>query len=317
MQKNSLIYFGYLIAFLSVLTNSSVYILSKLAFKEISLIVFGFYWFGFGLIWNLLNVSGAAIRKRLKPITIRDLRVLIIIVIVESVATYFFFVSLLKTPNPGVVAFLGSLSPVFVTILAVTLLGERFNTIEIVGILLSLGGAMLITGDGIESVSSVFINGNGQMIVSAVFYAIATILIKKNILKIDISIVTLNRSLVLFIVSLIVILFQKTSIQISPFTFRVLLAGSVLGPFLTIYFLYSSLRYIGASNTAVVSSARNVFVLLAAWMVFGTLPLRLQLVGGAISISGIVLLSIARSKLSWIQRLNEIGARSVKRQWFK
>ncbi|MDO9512722.1 MAG: DMT family transporter [Bacteroidales bacterium] len=306
MQKINPLYFGYIIAFMSVLTNSSVYILSKLAFREVDLLIFGFYWFGFGLIWNMMNVSGAAFRKRLKPMNKSNFTILTIIVVLESIATYFFFTALIKTPNPGVVVFLGSLSPVFVTILAVGLLGERFNTAELIGILLSLAGALIISVDGIENLRTIFVNGNGQMIVSAIFYALATIIIKKNIRIIDVSVVTMNRSLVLFLISLVIILTQHLSVSVSPFTFRVLLAGSVLGPFFTVYLLYSSLRYIGASNTAVVSSARNVFVLLAAWMVFGTLPLKLQLIGGAISITGILLLSAARSRLVWIRRINSL-----------
>ena len=45
---------GYLLAFLSVVAVSNVYIFSKAALNEVTLAQFGFYWFGFGLIWLIL-----------------------------------------------------------------------------------------------------------------------------------------------------------------------------------------------------------------------------------------------------------------------
>ena len=45
---------GYIFSFIAVLAMSNVFIFSKAALNEVELIQFGFYWFGFAILWNLL-----------------------------------------------------------------------------------------------------------------------------------------------------------------------------------------------------------------------------------------------------------------------
>jgi len=47
---------GVLLAIAGALAVSNVYIFSKAALNEIHLAQFGFYWFGLGIIWNLIYI---------------------------------------------------------------------------------------------------------------------------------------------------------------------------------------------------------------------------------------------------------------------
>ncbi len=129
-------------------------------------------------------------------------------------------------------------------------------------------------------------------------YAIATIIAKSNIKNIDPSILSLNRVVYLFGFSLLGLLFRQESLSISGSAFLYIFLGSILGPFLTAVASYTALRYIEASKATIVRSSRNVFVLVAAYLFFDTFPEGYQLIGAAISITGVIMLSIGKISVS-------------------
>ena len=45
---------GYILTLIATIAMSNVFIFSKAALKEVELIQFGFYWFGFAILWNLI-----------------------------------------------------------------------------------------------------------------------------------------------------------------------------------------------------------------------------------------------------------------------
>jgi len=60
------------------------------------------------------------------------------------------------------------------------ILKERFNKIELIGIILALFGAFIISYQGNKGVGSMFINGTQYIIYSSVFGATNAIIIKNN-----------------------------------------------------------------------------------------------------------------------------------------
>ena len=74
--------------------------------------------------------------------------------------------------------------------------------------------------------------------------------------------------------------------------------GSVLGPFLTATLGYMSLKYIEVSKASMVRSVRSLFVLVGAYIYFGNFPTYWQIIGGIITISGVILISLGKLKLN-------------------
>ncbi len=123
---------GYILALFATIAMSNVYIFSKAALKEVELIQFGFYWFGFAIIWNMVYAIPKKKYSNLSKLKSKDLSFLIVIGLLELAGTTLFFMAINIVENPAIVSFLANMTPIFVTIFGILLLKERFNKIELV-----------------------------------------------------------------------------------------------------------------------------------------------------------------------------------------
>ena len=71
--------------------------------------------------------------------------------------------------------------------------------------------------------------------------------------------------------------------------------GAFLAPFLGVLTLYYSFHYIEVSKSSVVQGLKGIFVLIGGYLYLHTLPLPHQLIGGGITILGIMVMSMAQA----------------------
>ncbi len=285
---------GYFWTFVSVLAVSNVYIFSKSALNQISIIQFGFYWFGFGLIWNFLYLIWKSGLKPFKDLKRSAYKLFCILGFLEIIGTTAFFYSIKVIENPAVTSFLQNLSPIFVTTLGVIILKDRFNKIEIVGIILTLIGTFTISYRGGSGISNLFIYGSQFVVISTFTFAVITVIIKKYINRLTPSLLSYNRGVFIFTFSVILMLVTEQSIAIPTKALVDVAIGSLLGPFLTVIAGYNALKYIEISKKAILSSSRGLFVLIGAYIYFGKLPLSYQIIGGLITIAGVVFITFGK-----------------------
>ena len=288
---------GYLYAVISVIAVSNVYIFSKAALREISLPQFGAYWFLFGLLWILLFAwyrKSFTVFKTLKP---KSILILVFLGVFEVVGTYFFFKAIHTITNPTIVSFIGNIGPVIVISLSILILKDRFNTLELIGMFLTITGAFVISYKGNTNLENLFINGSQYILYSALFGATNAIIIKRNIKSISPIILTVNRTLFLFLFSLIALQVSNNSVHISVTAFKNIFIGSILGPFLTVIAGYLALQYIPLSRKAIIGSTKGLFVLLGSYLYFGQFPKTITLIGGLVTIIGLILISVGKMKL--------------------
>jgi len=288
---------GFLLALVSVIAVSNVYIFSKVALKEVSLPQFGVYWFGFGLIWILLFAWYRKSFKLFKELTIRCYLVLMFLGVLEVVGTYFFFKAIYTISNPAIVSFIGNISPSFIIILSFFVLKERFNKLEFWGIVMALSGAFIISYRGNTNLEEVFIDGAQYVLYSSILGAINAVIIKMKIKKIHPVILTLNRSLFLLVFSIIALSFINETLSIPASALKNIFIGSLLGPFLTVIAGYLALQYIPLSRKAIVASTKGIFVLAGSYLYFGEFPKTIALIGGMITILGVLLIAFGKIKL--------------------
>lgn len=293
---------GYLFAFLATLGMANVYVFSKAAMAELSIIQFGFYWFGLAMFWSLVYMIISTRIKLIKYLDRKSRKILILIGLLELLASVTMFMSIRVVENPAVVSFLSNLTPIFVTILGISFLAERFNLYEGIGILLTVTGAVLISHSGQGKLSEIFIEGTGLIVMSSFFLSLSIILAKYRIREIHPSILMINRIVYLFLLSLIMLLLTGQSISISPTAMFNVAMGSLLGPFMTAMAQYSALKYIEASRTMIVQSTRGLFVAIGAIIYLGILPTRMQIIGGTITILGVIVIATGRMVLERIRR---------------
>ncbi len=288
---------GFLLALVSVIAVSNVFIFSKAALNEVSLPQFGVYWFTFGLLWILLYAWYRKSFKILKALNSRCYVVLAILGIVEVVGTYFFFKSIYTISNPTIVSFIGNISPVFIIGLSFIVLKERFNKIELFGMILAVSGAVVISYKGEAGIQDMFIDGAQYVLYFSLLSAINAVIVKKYIEKIHPTILTISRSLFLLIFSILALRYTQESLSIPISAIKNIFIGSLLGPFLTVIAGYLALQYIPLSRRAIIASTKGLFVLLGSYLYFNQFPPAIALIGGMVTIAGLLLIAYGKMKV--------------------
>lgn len=288
---------GIIISIAAALATSNVFIFSKAALQEIHLAQFGVYWFGLGVLWNIIFIIVLKKFRKLKTLSRKSWLTLLMIAALEMIATTFFFLAINTVDNPTIVSFLTNINPLFIIFLGFLLLRERFNLVEGLGMLVTLLGAFVISYKG-GDLKNIFIDGTQYVVASGVVYAFAAVAAKRNIKKIDPSFLALSRIIFLFFFGLAGLFYFDLDIEIPRSALINVSIGSVLGPFLAAWLGYLSLRYIEVSKVAMVRTIRSLFVLVGSYLFFGNIPASIQLVGGAITILGVVLITFGKIKFT-------------------
>jgi drug/metabolite transporter (DMT)-like permease len=288
---------GYLFALLATLAFSNVYIFSKAALNEVHLAQFGVYWFFVSSILILLYAVRGKKLAMLKFLTKRQISILIILAVLEILTTSTFFLSVNIIPDPAVTSFLGNLFPVMMAFGGVIILGEKFGPVEIAGAVLALAGAFIISYTGETSLKKLFIPGTGVVVLNATFATSASLVVKVHVKKLTPELLSLNRSIVLFLFSLLMVLIYNKSFFIPAPAIKNIVIGATMGPFLAILCVYYSFKFIDASRSIIVQTLKGIFVLIGAYILFGTFPQPHQLAGGLITIIGVLIMTLAQTPI--------------------
>lgn len=282
---------GIALAFLATLGMANVYVFSKAALMEVNYFQFQFYWFAFAMVWILPFLLLTGMIKKIPQLSRSSKITLLVIGLLELGAASLLFLSIQLADNPTTISFLSNLTPIFVTVLGIRYLGERFNAIEAVGIILTIAGVILITYTRNTSLSEFFGKGSGWILVSSVFSSISIVTAKSRIKNIHPGILTLNRIVFLLLFGFAAMLIRQESFIIPGRAAMNLAIGSLLGPFLTGMFQYSALKYIEASRTMIIQSTRSLFVLAGSMIYLSIMPQSIQLIGGLITIIGVIVMT--------------------------
>jgi len=289
---------GSIYAFGAAIALAASFVFSKSVLNELSMIHFGAIWFSFGVLWN-----GAwfLLRKEYRSLSgdfIKKTSVAIGIAFLEGAATGLFYMAINAMENPAVVSFIGNIGPVFVTLLGITLLRERFRRTQLLGIGLTIVGLFVINYR--EGGFAGFLDPGAIYVIGASFlFALATIAGRKFRGHLNPAYMSLIRSLMLAV--LMGFLFASTSqgklLDISASTWRDIVFGSLLETMIVIVFAYQALKLIEATKTSLIISSKGVWALVLAWVFLGVFPNGFQLAGGLLTLLGVVL-------ITWLKPIN-------------
>lgn len=287
---------GYFFAIVATLAFSNVYIFSKAALNEVHLAQFGVYWFAISTVLILLFSIRNKKLAQVKLLTKRQIRVLLALGVLEILTTTSFFLSIHIIPDPSVTSFLGNMYPVMVAFGGVFILGEKFGPVETFGAVIAIVGAFIISYTGETSLAKLFIPGTGVVLINAIFATAATLVVKVHVKKLSPELMNLNRSVWLLVFSVIMLFYFDQQLSIPLSALKNIAIGALLGPFLAILTVYYSFRYIDASRSSIVQSLKGIFVLIGAYLFFGTFPLPHQLIGGLVTVAGVLIMTFARAR---------------------
>lgn len=286
---------GYAYAITGTIAFSSLYVFSKAGLNQVELAQFGLYYFGMGFLINLIFILVSGKFKQISAIPQKVIGLLVLIGIIDIISNITFFMAIQAIPDPSVTSFLGNLFPVFLSILGITFLKERFTLIEAIGAMIALVGAFAISYSGDLSWSKFFIPGTGFVVINTLFAATVSVIIKKNIQKASPEVFNLNSNGWIFLFFLIYFLQSGQSVVIPVIAFRNIALGAFFGSFIGLLSFFYSYRYITASRSSIIQSVKGIFVLIIAYFFFGNLPLPVQLWGGAITIAGVLVMTLSQA----------------------
>jgi len=285
---------GYLLVLIATIAMSNVYIFSKAALREVSLAQFGTFWFGFALLWNIINLFFFKGYKDIFPIKKKNIWILLGLGAVEIVGTLGFFSAIKIMENPSIVSFLTNISPVYVSILGYFMLKEKLTKLEIWGSLLILTGAFVISYHPDWQVSNQFYLGLLIIVVYTFVFAFGKIISKKHIKMIKPNLLSINRVIWLFLFSFTIFIFKGESVHINQTALLNIGIGSLLGPLLAALAGYNAIKYIPASKASMLGTIKGLFVMITAYLYFDILPMTYQMIGGGLTIFGALLITFGK-----------------------
>jgi len=290
---------GYFFAFGASIALASSFVFSKSVLNHMTMVQFGLFWFSMGVVWN---ASWFVIRKDYN--NLRDLpgpktALALLVAVLEGAATGLFYLAIKAMENPAVVSFIGNVGPVFVTLMGVFLLRERFRNTQIAGIVITIAGLFVINyREG--GFAGILDPGSRYVIAASFLFALATIAGRRFHKLLVPGYMSLIRSFLLAIVMAILFFRAGDWPEMSFRIWRDLSIGSLLETLIVIILAYQALKMIEATKTSLIISTKGVWTLLLAWIFLGVFPTGVQLAGGLLTLMGVWL-------ITWQGKLKDQG----------
>ncbi len=281
---------GYPFAFLSALSVSLVYIASKIIQKTMPIQIFLFWWFGLASVWAIIVL----VIKRKDIICyigkLKQFKCFFVYFVISEATAAFMFFYVIGQINPAVVSFVGSITPLFVAVIAYFYIDEKLTPREMFGGFISVLGVVLIT------YVSPDIGIKYTLIIVAIVlvYSFNNVLIKKKTEDVPPILITLVRIFFLFITYFTYNLMAGGLRLPDQNEFIYLIAGSLLGPILGMFFLFTALKHVKSTQVSLIKNSQPFLVVIFSYIFLGTGITLSQLGAGSLIIIGISLMISAR-----------------------
>jgi drug/metabolite transporter (DMT)-like permease len=284
---------GYIYALGASLALSASFVFSKSVLNHLTMLQFGLLWFSLGVAWN---GGWFLLRRDYKNVTENargKTAVAVVIAVLEGAATGLFYMAIKAMENPAVVSFIGNIGPVFVTLMGIVILGERFRTTQLIGIVITIMGLFIIHFR--EGGFAGFMDpGSAYVIVAAFLFSLATIVGRRWHQLLVPGYMSLIRSFILAAVMAILFFRSGETVHLTLKIWRDLALGSLLETLIVIVLAYQALKLIEATKTSLIISTKGVWTLLLAWIFLGLFPTGMQLAGGLLTLAGVWLITWTR-----------------------
>lgn len=210
---------------------------------------------------------------------------------IYSFAAIFWFksISLIGAERAG---FVTRFETVFAVLLAVIFLKEKLNRKEAFGIFVAVAGTLIISYSGSNYIRI------GSLIALLAALAIALHLLVARVLLKTVDKVTMlgfrNFFTSLFLAAYVLMTGTFKPIPLATLPFIAFF--SLLSSFAGFYILFMALDHLGAAKTGAFRVLDPVFIVIYASLIFGSSPGAQSIIGGAVTLAGILILSLSREK---------------------
>lgn len=288
---------GYLYMAVSTLLISLAFIFNTFALKAINPITGAFFVFAFSMVGTLVMLAVTGKMRKVKQLLSQFWKPLLLIGVLNGVsATMWFY--LLGLLGPSLLSFLLRFSTIFMIIMGIVFLKERFSRLEIIG------GAIMIAGAFIISYSNgeLILLGVSLSILLSIIFSAVQFLNKIYIKEID-PIVINSLRIVFTFVTISAIVLWTSELSVPPITTLGWLAlSSICAGIIGFLLNFKALELIDLSKAAVIQSMQPFAVVIYSLLLLGSVPGNMQMFGGTVIIVGTMISVLARYKPKFIAR---------------
>jgi len=264
------------------------YVASKYVLRSIHPESFVVFWFAMGSLYSLLLLTKQG--KQGSLVTPGNPWKHLVGIGAASAVSIILFFYAIQLIEPAIVSFYTRADNLFAVLMGVVFLRERFNSVEGIGVAIALLGSLVTTYRG----GHLLMVGLGLCLLSSVMEGVTVILVKLAVRRVSPLVVIFYRSLLASGIALVYGLATSRLQMPSTETLLIIMAASLAGSFLANVTFYASLSRIDVTKATAIKTLQPFFVIMAAYLVFTTLPTGQQLLGGAIIVIGILCLLYGR-----------------------
>ncbi len=205
-----------------------------------------------------------------------------------------FYLRALQLIGAGLTGLTGSLYSPFVVFLSLFFLGERLNIWQIMGMALVIVGVMVISYRKKSlTIEHPPIKGFVYAALGVFFTALGIVIIKPVTTDIPFFwIITIRTVGGIMTMILFNLLLQKSLNPLSVMSSRGkywLLAGAILGQYLSTMVWVAGYKYTSASVASILNETASIFILILGWLMLKEEISQRKILGAIISISGVIL----------------------------
>jgi len=254
--------------------------------ENVPAVAISFWRMGFGA----LILWGVSLMKKQIPLRNENLKRTIIAGIFLGIHFALFF-GAIKLTTIANATFLGTLAPVITFIIEKYMLKRRHNNTLILGLVIAICGAIIIVGNRFDF-SNNYTIGNLLAISCSIFLGMAFI-ISENVRK-EVGTISYSRTLfssasvTLFIIAFI----MGTALTgFSPYEFVGLLLLGIIPTIIGHGSMYYAIRYVSPTVVASTPMGEPILASIMAWFLFQEAVGLVTIIGGSITLMGLLLLA--------------------------
>lgn len=287
---------AYIFAVIASVCISITFVLTKIILQEINILSASVYSFIFSFIFSIIFVRFIRKKSVIKPFK-AHWKHMTIYGMLGGIGGIIWFYSI-ATLGPNLLAFLMRFSIIFVIILSVIFLKERFNRFEALGMVIAIIGALIMT----YTTENIIIVGALLVIFMCAMFSVSQLIVKKHITKIDPFVINHIRITFSFFVMLTLAI-ATSSLQVPSINVIVICAvtGIITG-IIGFGLFFKALQMAELSKLTLVKVLDPFLVVLFSFFILSDIPTQQQFFGGLFIVFGVIILIVARHRPKIIER---------------
>jgi len=263
---------------------------AKASLDHISSETLIFYLFVFAFFFSLPPLLNRSQRQIVSNVR-RDQLYLIMGLSVLFSAAIFFSWTALKFLEPATQSFLSRIKVFMTVILAIIVLKERLHRLEIAGGLLAAVGILVFKFKAGADVS----HGVMLMLISAVLFSAAEIMLKSKVADIPPSLFLFYRNMAMIPCFAVILRIRGESFGLPDWkTAGLVAAASLLGPIIGRGTYIAAIRINSLSRTVLINQTQPLFAGLFGFVLLGSLPTLPEWIGGFLVLAGALVIQMSK-----------------------